>query len=713
MLEVPIQRATDTQLILVVDDIQDNLDGMAEFLDDGNWSITCASSGEAALDVLNTADVSLVLLDVQMNGMDGFEVARRMRDNPRTRVIPIIFLSGLPQSHEVLSKGYAQGAVDFIKKPCDPVVLRHKVESLLEHGRHRRELLRLSQQLEVERAFNASILASAAEGIMVVELDGTIRFANPTMATLLKTSLASLQGSALVSHVLESGRPTDWQQSFIFNLWQGNQSFRLSDVVLRCQSGETVPVKLSCSALPGDSQALVLMVLDMSVERHLHAQLESLTITDALTGLLNRRGFYHAMESALARTERHANSMAVLFLDLDGFKRINDSLGHDAGDVLLRRVSEYLQGCLRPYDTLARLGGDEFTVLLDSLSAPEDAGRVAQKLIDVVSTQQSIAGVDFSLGVSIGIACLPECGQTVDEVLRAADVAMYEAKRGGRRQFRFFSREMQAQESARQEIELQLEQAVTGNEFELFYQPQIDLHSGRVSAFEALLRWPQARAGTFLAGEFIAMLESRRLINRLHDWITEELVSQCAQLHLHREPAAHLCMNIGALQFSRLQLADELGQTLAKHSVKPCQVTLEISEAVLAQSLKHNQEQLGRLRTLGVRIAVDNFGRGGLSLESISEMEPDVLKLDRQLLASMFDSPRHTKLLHSMIELGRNLGLEVVAVGVETPKQYDWLKANGCDKAQGYLIAAALPRTEAFEFAAPASGTALRAALHG
>ncbi len=441
-----LEAGSGSQLILVVDDQQDNLDGVSELLDDGPWRIVCANSGAGALRILQTQDVSLVLLDVQMPGMDGFEVARLMREDPRSRYTPIIFLSGLEQSHSFLAKGYSQGAIDFIKKPFDPVVLRHKVESLLEHARHRRELLALSQQLESERAFNASILTSAAEGIMVIEADGVIRFANPTIAAMLKTSVEALQGAHFMGYIKQPEQPTGWLQSVIYSQWQTNKNFRLTDFMLRSRMGESVPVTLSCAPLPGPRGALVLMALDMTVERHLRSQLESLTITDALTGLLNRRGFYQSMELALARIERTQNSMSLLFLDLDGFKKINDTLGHDAGDLLLRRVSEMLQGCLRPYDTLARLGGDEFTVLLDSLNTPEDAGRVAQKLIDVVSTPQSIDGVEFSLGVSIGVASMPECGQTVEELLRAADIAMYEAKRSGRRQFKYFCSAMQARD---------------------------------------------------------------------------------------------------------------------------------------------------------------------------------------------------------------------------------------------------------------------------
>ncbi len=422
--------------ILVVDDRQDNLDDMQELLESIEQPVHCVDSGAKALDYLAQGEVALVLLDVQMPRMDGFEVARRMRSDPHTRLIPIIFISGMAQTDEILNQGYGAGAMDFIAKPVQSAMLLHKVRALLAHERSRRELLRMAQQLERERAFNASILDNTAEGILVVGEEGRIRFANPAITRMLGCQENELTGSDLLDWI-DVGGAVQWQASSFYQHWQRREHLRLHDANLRTREGRLVPVALSCSPLPDEGRGMVLLALDMSVVRDLHRQLESLVITDALTGLLNRRGFLQELQAAISRHQRTGQKAALLYLDLDGFKRINDTLGHERGDQVLRQVSGQLKSCLRPYDRLARIGGDEFTVILDSLVSPGEAASVAQKLVQQVAGQSG-AGDLSGLGVSIGIACLPADGSTVEDLLRAADTAMYTAKHAGRGQYRFY-----------------------------------------------------------------------------------------------------------------------------------------------------------------------------------------------------------------------------------------------------------------------------------
>jgi len=432
MAQQQVETLEAQQVLLVVDDRQENLVAMEALLEDGDWHVRTVDSGEAALRCMMEEDVGLVLLDVQMPQMDGFEVARLMRGSPHTRYTPIIFLSAIAHTEDSVLQGYAIGAVDFILKPFDPKVLKHKIGALLEQERHRHQLQLLTQQLDSERTFNASVLHNASEGILVIDQDGIIRFANPAMAQMLHGEVADLQGSRLLSYLHAPEVASDWQQTEFYRHWRAGQTYRMHDAVLATLSGGYLPVALSCSPLPQYQNSMVLIALDMSVVRNLHAQLESQAVTDALTGLHNRRGFNQALENALSRIDRSGKRMAVLYLDLDGFKRINDSLGHAAGDQVLRKVAEQLKTCLRPYDVLARMGGDEFTALLDSLDHPEDAARVAEKLIELVSVRHKVDGIEFTLGASVGIACYPECGQTVDGLLRAADMAIDEAKRAGR-----------------------------------------------------------------------------------------------------------------------------------------------------------------------------------------------------------------------------------------------------------------------------------------
>ena len=700
MAQLQLEALEDQQILLVVDDREENLVAMEALLGDGQWNVRTVDSGEAALRCMMDEDVGLVLLDVQMPKMDGFEVARLMRGSPHTRYTPIIFLSAIAHTEESVLQGYAIGAVDFILKPFDPKVLKHKIGSLLEQERHRHELLQLTQQLDRERAFNASVLDNASEGILVIDKDGIIRFANPAMAQMLQGEVADLQGSALLSYLKSPEMPGEWKESEFYQHWRSGQTYRLHDAVLSTLTGSFLPAALSCSPLPQYQNSMVLIALDMSVVRNLHAQLESQAVTDALTGLYNRRGFHQALDSALSRVDRSGKRMAVLYLDLDGFKRINDSLGHDAGDQILRKVAEQLKTCLRPYDIVARMGGDEFTALLDTLDHPEDAARVAEKLIELISVRHQLDGVEFTLGASIGIACFPDCGQTVDGLLRSADMAMYEAKRAGRQQYRFFSPEMNGRARSRLMLEESLRTAIEQDDFVLVYQPQIDLASGRLRGFEALLRWEHRVAGTISPGVFIPLLEETRLINRLGDWIFNQGIRQCRAWRGNFGEQLLLSLNVSPVQFGMPQLVDDLRRMLELHQLKPSQLEVEVTESALMQDLDTTREQLRQLRELGVRIAIDDFGTGYSSLAYLRHFELDTLKIDRLFVANMLDSPKDAAIVSTIIDLGHHLGLEVVAEGVETLEQRDWLTAHRCTTMQGFLVAPGLPVERAGAFPA-------------
>jgi diguanylate cyclase (GGDEF)-like protein/PAS domain S-box-containing protein len=420
--------------ILVVDDEEDNLEGMQELLEGLQRTVRCVDSGAKALGCMTSAAIGLVLMDVQMPGMDGFEVARRMRADPETRFTPIIFISGIRQTDAVLAQGYSAGAVDFMTKPVHPEMLLHKARVLLEHEQYRRSLLQATLQLERARAFNASILDNTAEGILVVDNEGLIRFANPAICGMLGCSEDELQGTGLLGWI-ENPHEDNWQTSVWLDHLQRGENLRVHDANLRSRDGRHIPVALSCSPLAEQQKAMTILALDMSAVRELHHQLEVMTVTDPLTGLLNRRGFIQALQAAISRNQRSGQMSALLFLDLDGFKQINDQFGHDQGDDALRWVGGQLQACLRPYDRLARIGGDEFTVIIEGVKGLEDAAAVAEKLIGQVCADPS----RFRLGASIGIACLPDSGTTVEDLMRAADVAMYDAKRRGKGQYRFAS----------------------------------------------------------------------------------------------------------------------------------------------------------------------------------------------------------------------------------------------------------------------------------
>lgn len=686
-------------VLLVVDDYPENLISMRALLSRQDWLVLTASSGREALSALLENDVDLVLLDVHMPEMDGFEVARLMRGSQRTRLTPIIFLTANEQSQAAVLKGYANGAVDYMFKPFDPQILKPKVQALLDQQRNRRRLQALTRELDEARAFNASILDNAAEGILVVDAQGVIRFANPAACSLLAASIKQLQNVELLG-LLQLSTPGTWQESAFYQSYLARRIYRVHDAQLRRPSGELLPVALSCSPLPAEQQAMVVTVLDMSAVHNLHQQLEYQAVTDPLTGLLNRRGFYQAAEGALLRNERSDRAQALMYMDLDGFKRINDSLGHDAGDRVLRWVAEQLKDCLGSEALLARMGGDEFTALFDGLPYAEQAGRYAERLLERIAISHQIEGLDVCLGVSIGIATYPDCGGNVEGLLRAADAAMYAAKQAGRQQYRFYDQELNGRARSRLMLEDGVRTAIEQQDFTLVYQPQVAFADGRLRGFEALLRWQHPSVGDVPPGLFIPLLEEARLINRLAGWIYGQSAAQRQAWYQRFAPDIVLGISLSRAQFVSPSLVDELQRVIQRYGLQPAHLEVEVAETSLMYNIDAAVKQIDRLRTLGVRVALDDFGAGDCSLRMLRDLPIDTLKLDRHLVARLPDASADAALARSVIGLCADYGITVIAEGVETPAQADWLKAAGCEYVQGFLVAHPMTAADAGNFPA-------------
>lgn len=687
-------------VLLVVDDYPENLVTMRAVLQRQDWEIVTASSGMEALSLLLDIEVDLVLLDVQMPGMDGFEVARLMRGSQRTRLTPIIFLTANEQSRDAVHRGYASGAVDYLFKPFDPNVLKPKVQALLEHQANRRALQKLSRELEAARAFNASVLANVAEGILVVDESGLIGFANPAICQLLGMTDGELRGSQLINY-LQEPYCSEWTGSGFYHHYRRAETYRVHDAIMRSAEGRQVPVALSCAPLPGEQKAMVLSILDMSVVRDLYSQLEKQAVTDALTGLLNRRGFYQTVEGMLSRREHPEKYLVVLYMDLDGFKHVNDSLGHDAGDQVLLWVAEQLKDSLRTYDVLARMGGDEFVVVIDGLDYPEHAAKVAEKLIERISVRRQIDGMEATLGASIGIAVYPDCGLNLDALLRAADIAMYEAKRAGRQQYRFYDQDMNGRARSRLMLEESVRTAIEGKDFTMVYQPQVRVADGKIRGFEALLRWQHPSAGDVPPGVFIPLLEETRLINKLGGWIFEQSASQRKRWSEVFADDLVMSVSVSPAQFSMPNLAAELQRAIHIHGLHPHQLEIEITEPSLVHNLVHSRKQLQSLHDIGVRVSLDDFGSGECSLTHLRNLDLDTLKLDRHFVAGLMGSAREMAVARSIIDLCLTLDIEVIAEGVETVEQYRWLVENGCQVIQGFLLGRPMTPEAALRFIEP------------
>lgn len=426
---------------------------------------------------------------------------------------------------------------------------------------------------------------------------------------------------------------------------------------------------------------------DVTAEREAEAHIQYLAHFDALTGLPNRNAWMNQAQAALLMAHRHNDTLGVLFLDLDNFKTVNDSLGHPVGDRLLAAVSRRLSTCLREDDILARLGGDEFVALLPRLPRPDDAAQVARKLLGVLAEPVHIDGHDLSPSVSIGIALYPADGKDVDTLLKHADTAMYGAKAAGRNNYQFFIPEMNARAFERLMLENALRRGIERNELILHYQAQVDAASGRLVGCEALVRWKHPDLGLVPPIQFIPVAEDSGLIVPLGEWVLREACRQQVCWRQGRLGNVHVAVNISALQFRRTDFVDLVSRVLAETGADPRFIELEITESALMQPTDELTGHLTRLRELGLTLALDDFGTGYSSLAYLKRLPIARLKIDRSFVKDLPGDPEDAAIASATLSLARDLGLEVVAEGVETTAQRDYLVARGCHVLQGFLFA--------------------------
>ena len=425
---------------------------------------------------------------------------------------------------------------------------------------------------------------------------------------------------------------------------------------------------------------------------------EEQAFRDALTRLPNRALFQDRVEHALARATRHPGALAVLFVDLDGFKSVNDSLGHGAGDELLREVAERLRACVRPADSVARLGGDEFAVLVEDITAQEDATKVAQRLCDAVAVPFSIGGHDASVTASVGIA-FNRSADTADELLRNADVAMYAGKDSGRAQYKLFAVEMHTAVVSRVELEHQIRVACDLEQFAVYYQPIISLETGRLAGLEALVRWQHPTRGLLAPAEFIDVAVKTGTIVPIGRWVLDTACQRARQWH-DRHPSVPftISVNLSPVQLFQPDLVETVRGALDRWGVAPEALVLELTEEVMIKDADTAARRLQELKDLGVQLAIDDFGTGYSSLNYLRHLPVDILKIDKSFVDGLTAGPTESAFGKLIIDFAHTLGLRTVAEGVEQADQAVALRRLGCHLAQGYLFAKPLPAADVDAF---------------
>ncbi|HJV61990.1 MAG TPA: EAL domain-containing protein [Albitalea sp.] len=534
----------------------------------------------------------------------------------------------------------------------------------------------------------AAVFDNTKEAIMVTDARQRIVMVNAAFSAISGYAAAEAVGRP-PSALLRSGRHDEayyramWQALASTGQWQG-------EIWNRRKNGEIYPAWENISAVRGGGGAVshyVAILSDITPIKEAEAKLMHLAHHDALTGLPNRLLFANSLQLAMARAARHGQRLALLFIDLDRFKVINDSMGHAAGDELLMHTARRLRAVVRAEDGVARLGGDEFTVVAEDVTDAQDAATLSRKVITALSAPLHIGGRELSIGASIGIALFPEDADTVDSLCRAADAAMYRAKERGRGTFDFYTPDAGERAHEHLVVENALRRALQRGELVLHYQPQFEPRSGRLAGMEALLRWPQPDGEPMPTERFIAIAEQSALINDIGAWVIRHACAQARAWLDDGLAPQRIAINVSGRQILHDHLVEAVAEAMSANQLQGEQlyIEVELTESVLKE-VEPSAAVLQRLRALGVQVAIDDFGTGYSSLAMIKQLPIDTLKVDRLFVRNLPDDANSRAVVGAVVSMSHALGLRVVAEGVETAAQLDFLRETGCDVVQGYLL---------------------------
>ncbi len=721
-------QADDIKILLVNDD-PGALFALHTVLNDLEASIETASSGEDALLRLLRADFALIILDVKMSGLDGFETARLIRQRPRSKSTPIIFLTSHRATDLDRSLGYELGAVDYLFMPVSPEVLKSKAQVFIDLARNNTprdprdvELEHLNQALHQELAhvtrlnealrseINARHLAEdvahrseterliiqhAGDYVALLDAAGQWVYASPSYQAEFGAQIRP--GSSYFEIALEEDR--EQLRTGFSQLVEGESQARLQYRVPVPGRGDR-HFESHASLVRNSTGQVVQVVMvsrDITDRKELEAYVLHQSFHDALTGLPNRLLLEDRMKQATAHLARRNAPVAVLFIDLDHFKDINDTLGHVAGDRVLQEVAERLGRCVREGDTVARLGGDEFVVLLAGMQDVQDAGTVAEKIVGAVSQPCHVGGSELRVSPSVGIAIFPGDGQNIDELLRNADTAMYHAKQQGHGRYSFFTSKMNEAASQRLAIGTALQRAIQDGEFILHYQPKVNASDGSICGFEALIRWPQSNGKWISPGQFIPIAEETGRIDPIGKWALREAALQARQWYDAGAGKCPIAVNVSAQQFRQASVAEYIQTVLQETGIPPSMLETELTESAVMTDPGTAIQALHQIRDLGVPISIDDFGTGYSSLAYLKRFPLDKLKIDAAFVRDIATDPEDAAIVLAIINLAHSLNLTVIAEGVETFEQMAFLIDHGCDEMQGNYFSAPVPTEKAVE----------------
>ncbi len=679
--------------ILVVDDEPRMLTALSELLRMRNHNVTAAGDGRTAIQLLREQSFDLVLLDLNMPGTDGFAVMAHIeRHNKQTATIVV---SG-NTTIDAAIRALRQGAHDFVRKPYAPDDLLRTIDHLLAQRQRSKAEQNSSEQIEQSEKWHRYLVNQSPDILYTLDSAGRFTFLNDRAETFLGIPRADLIGRHYTQLILEDDIE---RAKYVLNERRaGKRASRDVEVRLNVRGADKnskrfLTVEVSSSGIYeqiSEGAAISFrgtygVAKEVGDRKRAQENILHQAYHDALTGLPNRLLFRDRLNIAVVQAKRHGGMLAVMFIDLDRFKSINDELGHAAGDQLLQAVSARLSKCLRQGDTVARLGGDEFTLLLPNISQRVDAENAARKVLSVLGQPFRVGQQDHSTGASIGIAVYPDDGDTIDSLIQNADIAMYDVKAQGRNSYAFFSDARHTSYSNRVSLGHELHKAISANQLELYYQPQVGTASGEVTGLEVLLRWNHPVRGQISPEEFIPLAQEAGTIAYLSDWVMHSACKQLQEWTEYGVAPVRLSINLAAEQIQQLDFVTKFGEMLQEMKIDPTWLEIEITESTMMRDINATHEHLQSLRELGVQIAIDDFGMGYSSLSYLRNLPVNAIKIDRSFIADIKSKDDNT-LVNAMMLIAKGLNLRLIAEGVETADQWAFLKAHGCDECQGYFI---------------------------
>lgn len=708
--------------VLIVEDTEDSRILLKDLLRANGRKVDSAVNGVEALQMAKKNAPDLIISDILMPEMDGYEFCRQIKSDPKLQLIPFIFYTATYTDSRDKQLALSLGASRFVIKPKDPIRLLEIIEEVwsthtinkqplvdtvvsdtMFEPRHAEVLSRklYSKQLKLEKQAEelkmaALVFQNSSEGMMVTDANNHIITINPAFSTITGYSFDEVKGKS--PSILSSGQHAPsfyqemWQQLKNTGKWRG-------EVWDKRKDGMVCPRWLSINTIYNKDDSVhkyVAIFSDITEKKQSEKLIWTQANFDSLTGLPNRNMFHNRLELELKKSKRSGHTLALLLIDLDLFKEVNDTLGHDVGDVLLQQAARRINEYVRESDTVARLGGDEFVVILPEISDTGHVEDIADKLITHLAESYSIDNDVVYISASIGITLYPNDATDVDSLLKNADQAMYVVKKNGRNHFSYFTQSLQIAAQTRLRMSNDLRGALGANQFKILFQPIIELATGRICKAEALLRWQHPERGLVSPLDFIPLAEEIGLMNAIGDWVFKESARQAKRLSSQFHCDCQISVNLSPAQFrvKRQSFAKEWLQYLQELGLSGENIVIEITEGLLLNAEFDITDKLLALRDAGIQVAIDDFGTGYSSLSYLKKFDIDYLKIDQSFVKNIETDMDDIALSEAIIVMAHKLGLKVIAEGVETQGQKRILAEAGCDYAQGYLYSKPIPSEE-------------------